>query len=163
MTFHILSGCFLELYWQLILVLTLWRHLFWWRPLDLMIVKVTEFMGPSSAFLSMVLLVSPFPSYPNGLPIHLVFLSLFLAKLLDSSHFINWFSFTTWSAIEDLVCLDSESFRVALVNFFVPNLFASTTGYVYEIPCYNCKKVYIGETGTLFGNRRKERHCFWTL
>ena len=32
----------------------------------------------------------------------------------------------------------------------------NTTGSVYEIPCYNCKKVYIGETGRLFGTRKKE-------
>ena len=29
---------------------------------------------------------------------------------------------------------------------------------MYEIPCYNCKKVYIGETGRLFGTRKKEHH-----
>ena len=30
------------------------------------------------------------------------------------------------------------------------------TGCVDEIPCYNCKKVYIGETRGLFGTRKKE-------
>ena len=32
----------------------------------------------------------------------------------------------------------------------------NTTGCVYEIPCYNCKKVYIGETARFFGARKKE-------
>ena len=59
--------------------------------------------------------------------IHLVFLSLSLAKMLDSSQFMKWFSFVTWSAIiDDLVCLDSESLRVALVKSFVLALSASS-------------------------------------
>ena len=42
--FHILSGYFFKLFWQLIMVLTLWHH--WWNPLDQLIVKVTELIGP---------------------------------------------------------------------------------------------------------------------
>ena len=32
----------------------------------------------------------------------------------------------------------------------------NVTGCVYEIPCHNCAKTYIGETGRLFGTRKKE-------
>ena len=32
----------------------------------------------------------------------------------------------------------------------------NVTGCVYEIPCHNCEKTYIGETGRLFGTRKKE-------
>ena len=34
----------------------------------------------------------------------------------------------------------------------------NVTGCVYEIPRHNCKKTYIGETGRLFGTRKKEHH-----
>ena len=59
-TFHILSWCFL--YRLLILVLTLWCHLYWWRLLDQLIVKVTvdRMIGPSSAFMCVDLLFPPF-------------------------------------------------------------------------------------------------------
>ena len=32
----------------------------------------------------------------------------------------------------------------------------NVTGCVYEIPCHNCEKTYIGKTGRLFGTRKKE-------
>ena len=75
--------------------------------------------------------------------IHLVFLSLSLAKMLDSPLLIKWFSFATWSAMEDLVCLDSESFWVALVNFLVPNLSASSWCSFFLVPKVSLFHQYI--------------------
>ena len=65
MTLNILFGWFLNLL-QPILVMTLWRHLFSWRPLDQMIVSA-ELIGPSSASISVELLFSSFFSL-NGFP-----------------------------------------------------------------------------------------------
>ena len=47
-----------------------------------------------------------------------------------------------------------------LRNFLVhpkdkPNL-DNTAGIVYEIPCKTCEKSYVGETGRLFGTRKKK-------
>ena len=46
-----------------------------------------------------------------------------------------------------------------LCNFLIhpkTNPIWTTAGIVYEIPCKTCDKSYVGETGRLFGTRKKE-------
>jgi len=73
---------------------------------------------------------------------------------------MTWFSWVAWSVRADLLCSVKLDARRLLVNVLVhpkdKQEIEDLTECVYKVPCADCDKTYIGETGRKFAVRLQE-------